>query len=106
VGVIKSVLREELENAIKMKKGYEEMLKKHSGGSFIQKTIRGNKYYYLAYREGRRVKFIYKGKTLSKKDKDELKKSKSMRKNYKDNIRKLNVRIRYLRRVLRGKEDV
>ena len=106
MGVIKGVLREELENSIRMKKEYEEALKSHPGGCFIQKEIRGHKYYYLAVRDGKRVRFIYKGKKLSKEEVEKLNKQKKLRKKYKELIKKLNNQIEYLRRALRGKEDV
>ncbi len=106
MGIIKGVLREELENSIKMKKDYEKALKLHPGGCFVQKQLRGHKYYYLAVRDGKMVKFIYKGKQLSKEDIKRLKDSKEMRKKYKELIKKLNKQIKYLRKVLRGKEDV
>lgn len=106
MGVIKGVLKEELENSIRMKKDYEKALKAHPGGCFIQKEIRGHKYYYLAVRDGKRVRFIYKGKKLSKEAIEKLSKQKKLRKKYKELIKKLNNQIKYLRRALRGKEDV
>lgn len=106
MGVIKSVLKEELENSIRMKKHYEKALKRYPGGSFLQKKIRGHKYYYLAIRDGKKVRFIYKGKKLSKHDIAELAKSKKMREKYKRLIQKLNKQIKYLRKSLHGKEDV
>lgn len=106
MGVIKSVLKEELENSLRLKKEYEKELRNYPGGSFIKKDINGHKYYYLAVRMGKKVKFIYKGKKLARKDIAELNKSKEMRKKYKQQIRKLRERISYLRRALSGKEDV
>jgi len=106
MGVIKGVLKEELENSIRLKDGYKKALKKYPGGSIVKKRIRGRDYYYLAFREGRKIKFVYKGKSLSKEFMAELKKSKDMRKKYKKLIQDLNRRIKYLKKVLNGKEDV
>lgn len=106
LGVIKWVLKEELENSIRLKRDYEKALKKYSGGSLIEKEIKGHKYYYLAYRDGKRVKFIYKGKKLLKEFIAEFKKSKQLRTKYKEMIRQLNKGIKYLRKSLNGKEDV
>ncbi len=106
MGVIKGVLKEELSSAKAMKKDYERALKKYPGGSFIRKEIRGHKYYYLAVREGDKVRFIYKGKKLSKSDWQDLKESREMRKKYKELIGKLHKRIIYLEKILRGKENV
>ncbi len=106
MGIIKGVLKEELENSIRMKKDYKKALKSHPGGCFVQKEIRGHKYYYLVVRDRKKVKFIYKGKRLSKEDIAKLEKSKRLRRKYKQLIQKLNKQIKYLRKSLRGKEDV
>ena len=106
MGIIKSVLKEELENSIKLKAQYEKVLVQYPGGSFIRKEIKGHKYYYLAVRKGKKVKFIYKGKKLCKNDIENLAESKKLRQKYKKLIQKLNKQIRYLRRSLRGKEAV
>ncbi|MDD5496222.1 MAG: hypothetical protein PHP46_03870 [Candidatus Omnitrophica bacterium] len=106
MGLIKGVLREELENSIRLKKRYEEELKSHPGGSLILKKIRGHSYYYLAFREGKRVRFIYKGKQLRKEFLEEFRKSKQLRLKYKQMIKQLSSRIKYLRKALRGKENV
>ena len=60
--VIKGVLEEELQNSLRMKKQYENAIKKLPRGSLVEKKIRGHKYYYLAIREKNKVKFVYKGK--------------------------------------------
>lgn len=106
MGVIKSVLKEELENSIRMKKNYEKALKSHPGGCFVQKEIRGHKYFYLAVRDGKKVRFIYKGKKVSKDEIAKLEKSKRLRNKYKELLQKLDRQIKYLRKSLRGKEDV
>ena len=106
MGIIKGVLKEELDNSIRLKKEYEKVLKKHPGGSLIKKSIKGRRYYYWAFRDGKKVKFIYKGKDVSKEAIAELEKSKELRVKYKKLIKQLNNRIKYLRKALRGKEDV
>ncbi|MBU1864117.1 MAG: hypothetical protein KKH94_10675 [Candidatus Omnitrophica bacterium] len=106
MGAIKDVLKEELANAIRIKKDYQRLLGVYKGGSFIRKEIRGHRYYYLAFRDRNGVRFVYKGKVLSKENRDELKKSCRLRKKYKELIKKLDRRIRYLRKVVNGKEDV
>ncbi|MBN1493983.1 MAG: hypothetical protein JW938_07540 [Candidatus Omnitrophica bacterium] len=106
MGAIKGVLKEELANSHKMIKDYERALKQFLGGSFVLKKIRGNNYYYLAVRDGSKVKFTYKGKKLSKEDQAALQQSRNMRKKYKQLIKKLNQRVKYLEKVLKGAEDV
>lgn len=106
MGLIKGVLREELENSRRLKSRYEKVLKAMPGGSMIEKQIKGHKYYYLAFREGKKVRFIYKGKKVSDHDLAEFKQSKDLRGKYKRMIRQLNNRIKYLGKALHGKEDV
>lgn len=106
MGVIKSILEEELENSLRMKEEYENVLKANPGGCIVQKEVKGNKYYYLAVRDGKRVRFIYKGKEISKEELAQLEKSRQLRKKYKALIQKLDKQIKYLRKALRGKEDV
>ena len=106
MGIIKGVLSEELENSSRLKRAYEEKILKIPGGSIVKKLIRGNAYYYIAFREGRKVRFVYKGKALSSEFREELKKSKDLKAKYRGQIHRINARIRYLRRVLHGKEDV
>jgi len=105
MGTIKDLLKEELDNSIRLRKDYKKELKKHVGGTIVIKEIRGHKYYYLAYRDAEKVKFIYKGKKLSQDDIGMLEESKRLRAKYKKLIQKLDKRIKYLERALHGKED-
>ncbi len=105
MGIIKDLLKEELDNSLRLKVDYKEELKKHPGGSMIVKEIKGRNYYYLAYRDAKKVKFIYKGKKVSKDDIGKLKESKNLRVKYKKLIQKLDKRIKYLKKALHGKED-
>jgi len=105
MGVIKDLLKEELENSLRLRKDYKDALKKHPGGSIIKKAIKGHIYYYVAFRDGKKVRFVYKGKKLSVEDLRKLKESKRLRIKYKNLINKLNKRAQYLKKVLHGKED-
>ena len=105
MGVIKDLLKEELDNCIRLKKDYKEELKKNPGGSIVEKKIKGYKYYYLDFRDGKKVKFHYKSKKISKEDSVKLKKSKKLKAKYKKLIQKLDKRIKYLKKALNGKED-
>lgn len=106
MGLIKGVLREELNNSLRLKDSYNKELKKRPGGSIVEKRIRGHKYYYVAFREGGKVRFLYKGKALSKEFLAEFEKSKRLRKKYKELVQQLNARIKYLKKALHGKENV
>jgi len=103
---IKDVLREELENSIRMKKGYEKKLSELPRGSLQKKIIKDNVYYYVAFREKGRVKFEYKGKEVSKKMQKEYEHAKKLRAEYRKNISQLKKQIKYLKGALRGKEPV
>ncbi len=106
MGFIKSVLSEELDNSLKMLEGYRNALKANKGGCLVKKRIRGRIYWYVAVREGRKVRFLYKGRKFSRQEMAELERVKNLRKKHKELIRDLNNRIKYLRKALRGKEDV
>jgi len=105
MGVIKGVLREELENSLQMKKNYKSEIAKLPKGSLVKKIIKGHEYYYLILRKEGKVKFVYKGK-ISKEELQRYKKAKASRQKYRGLLSKVKKQIRYLRSVLRGKEEV
>src|ERR1041385_2122867 len=104
-GVIKSVLKEELNNSIRMKKAYERELKKLPPGNVAIKKIREQYYAYQVQREGRRVRFRYKGK-VSKADWEKRGQAKEVRVKYRKLLSQAKKQIRYLKGALRGKEAV
>ena len=100
---IKGVLEEELQNSIRMKKQYEKVLGKLPKGSLVEKDIKGHKYYYLAVREGDKVKFEYKGKMSEQKRKQCLE-VKELRAKYRKNLSQLKKQISFLKRALNDKD--
>jgi hypothetical protein len=60
--VLSSVLREELERLIELRKYYARELSKLPIGCLIRKRINKRDYYYLNYREKRKQVFKYIGK--------------------------------------------
>ena len=104
--VIKSVLREELQNSLRMKKQYERELAKLPKGSLVKRTIKGHEYYYLIYRENGKFKSIYKGKSISKRELKRYQEAKELRAKYRKSLSKLKRQIRYLKGTLRGKEEI
>ncbi|OVE76679.1 hypothetical protein BVX98_05180 [bacterium F11] len=104
-GVIKGVLREELNNSIRMKKAYERELKKLPPGNISIKKIRGHYYSYRVQREGKRVRFFYIGKT-SKKAWEKHSEAKEVRAKYKKLLSQVKKQIRFLKGALRGKEAI
>ena len=104
-GVIKGVLAEELQNSLRMKKEYEEALRKLPKGCLAVRKIQGHEYYYLVKRIDKKVKYIYKGKISG----DEIKKydeAKVLRAKYRKLLSQVKKQIRFLRSSLRGKEAV
>ena len=104
--IIKGVLREELENSLRMKKRYEQELAKLPKGSLVKRLIKGNEYYYLVYREDGEVKSIYKGKSVPRKELLKYQQAKERRAKYRSALSQLKKQIRYLRGALRGKEEI
>ena len=105
MGVIKGVLKEELNNSLRMKKNYERELAKLPKGSLVKKKIKGHEYYYLQLREKGKVRFIYKGKIFSG-EIAKYKSAKEYRAKYRKALSQIKRQIRFLRSALRGKESV
>jgi len=104
--VIKSVLREELANSLRMKKQYERELEKLPKGSLVKRNIKGQEYYYLVYRENGKFKSVYKGKSVREKDLKKYQEAKNLRSKYRKALSQLKKQILYLKGVLRGKEEI
>jgi len=104
--VIKGVLKEELDNSLRMKKDYERELAKLPKGSLVKKNIKGHRYYYLVLRESGKVRFIYKGKVVSAEEIEKYKQAKEYRAKYRRMLSELNKQIKFLKGTLRGKKSV
>ena len=102
---IKGMLKEELQNSLRARRDYERAIARLPKGALVKKIIRGRPYYYLAVREGKRVRFAYKGK-LSEQDIRPYEEAKEYRGRYRKQISELNRQVRFLRRILRGPESV
>jgi hypothetical protein len=100
--VLKGVLAEELENSLQMRKRYSEALQKLPRGSLVEKNIGGRSYYYIAFREKKKVRFVYKGR-LSEAEVKRFKDAQKMRAKYRNLLREANQQIAFLKKVLRGK---
>jgi hypothetical protein len=103
--VIKGILKEELNNSLRMRKDYRRELAKLPKGSLVKKKIRGREYYYLVLRVKGAVKFIYKGK-LNADEIKSLERAKEYRARYRKLISELNKQIKFLKGTLRGKKPV
>jgi len=102
---IKSVLREELENSLRMKERYEEELAGLPRGSLVKRIIKGNQYYYLVYREDGKVRSDYKGKS-SPEEIAEYNAAKRKRAQYRKQLSKVKKQIRFLKGAVRGNESI
>ena len=102
---IKSVLREELENSLRMQERYEEELSRLPHGSLAKRIIKGNEYYYLVYREDGKVRSDYKGKS-SPEEIAEYAAAKGKRVQYRKQLSKVKKQVRFLRGALRGNESI
>jgi len=104
-GVIKGALYEELQNSLRMKKEYENAIKKLPSGCLSLKKIGKYEYCYIAKRIGKKVKFYYRGK-LSDSEKKKYEEAKKLRKKYRHLLSRVNKQIKYLKGALRGKEPI
>jgi len=104
--VIKSILREELENSRRMRQRYEQELARLPKGSLVKRNIKGNEYYYLIYRENGKFMSEYKGKSVPDQVLERYAEAKGLRSKYRKALSQLKKQIRYLEGVLRGKEEI
>lgn len=101
--IIKGVLEEELENAFRQEKAYLKVLSELPQGVLVKKSIKGHDYYYLIYREDKKVKFLYKGK-LSEEEVAKYEEIKKIRSKYKKLLSEVRKQIRFLKRALNARE--
>lgn len=104
MGVIKGVLKEELENSRDMLESYQREIAKIKG-CLVRKKIGKRYYYYLVKRQGNKVRFIYKG-PISQEIKNTYAKQRKMLNKYKKLMLQVKNQIKFIRRALRGKEAV
>ncbi len=102
MGVIKGVLKEELENSRDMLKSYQREIAKIKG-CLIRKKIGKRYYYYLVKRQGKKVKFVYKG-PISEEIKEAYAEQRKRLNKYKKLLLQVRNQIKFIRRALRGKE--
>jgi|SRR3989339_287832 len=104
MGVIKGVLKEELGNSRRMLKRYRQEIAKIKG-VLVRKKIGNKYYYYIAKRQGRRVKFIYQGAASPAIKKSYLARKKQLHQ-YKKLLLQVKGQIKFLGKALRGKETI
>lgn len=99
--VIKGVLQEELRNSRRMRRRYQQALRKLGKGSLSLRMIRGHRYYYRAVYEKGRMCFRYLGK-LSPPAIAQWRERERQRKRYRRLLREVKRQIAFLERMLRG----
>jgi hypothetical protein len=102
---IKAVLREELANSQRMQVGYERALVALPKGSLVRRIIKGHSYYYLVFREGDKVRSVYKG-ILPKEEVVKYREITERRARYRRLLSKVRKQVRFLKGVLRGQESI
>ena len=102
---IKDMLNEELKNSIQIRKDYELALKDIPKGSLVRKVISGREYFYLAFRDGKKVKFDYIGK-LDKQEILKYQEAKEYRNRYRNKLSEIDKQIKFIKKALRGKDSV
>lgn len=105
MGVIKGVLKEELNNSLRMKRAYEKELARIPRGTIVKKRVKGHEYCYLLTREKGKVKQAYKGK-LSADEISKYKRAREYRSKYRQLLSKVKKQIKFLQGTLRGKESI
>ena len=103
---IKELLKEELANSLRMERDYLRALAELPRGSLVRKIIGKQAYYYLAFREGPRVRFLYKGRKFSEQEIARLREAKRLRVQYRSLLSDVRKQIRFLRRALRARQAV
>jgi len=104
MGVIKGVLKEELVNSLELVNRYKEEIAKIKG-CLVRKKIGKHYYYYLAKRQGKKIKFIYKG-PISKEIRKVHSQQRKILNKYKKLLRKSKRQVTFIKRALRGKEAI
>jgi hypothetical protein len=103
---IKELLKEELDNSLRMEQDYQRELAKLPRGSIVKKLIGGRIYFYLAYREKDRVRFQYLGRKMDDREIDKYSAAKKSRSQYRNLLSNVRLQIKFLRRVIRAKQAV
>lgn len=101
---IKELLREELDNSLRMERDYRRELARLPRGSVVKKVIRGHVYFYVAFREKERVRFLYKGREMDAKEVAKYHDAKRYRVQYRSLLSDARKQIKFLRKALRARQ--
>lgn len=98
--IVKGILKEELQRVKALKKQYEGKIAQCPPGYLLERKKQGQKYYYLSYREGERIRQEYLGKLSDKELKDYQNKMK-LKKLLRQQLKEVKDNIRYLEKIIK-----
>jgi hypothetical protein len=101
---IREILEEELENSLRMERGYSARLDQLPKGSLVKRVRNQREYYYIVYRKDGKVCLDYVGKCASEKMKEEYREAKKKRAQYRRLRSQVRQQIKFIKRALRGKQ--
>lgn len=102
---IKELLKEELGNSLRMERDYSRALSRLPRGSLVRKVVAGHAYHYLAFREGKRVRFQYQGKADEKRD-EKYRESRKNRVQYRRLLAQVRAQIKFLKKAVHAKPAI
>ena len=103
---IKELLKEELGNSLRMARDYQRELAKLPRGCIVKKRIGRHAYFYVAFREKERVRFLYKGRKMDEQELAKYREAKLFRVRYRKLLSDVRQQIKFLRKALRAKQTV
>ncbi len=101
--IIKSILEGELRKSLQKQAEFEKTLAALPRGVLVKKFVKGYQYFFLMMREGKKVRFEYKGKLFARDIKfyDNARKERAT---YRKLLREVKKQIAFLRKTLKGKD--
>lgn len=98
--MVNKALANELQEVVEKKNKFENALKDLPAGCLAVRKIRGNDYYYLVKRVGKKVQYIYKGK-VTEMEKKKYQEIKEQREKYRATIAKMKKQIKFLNTMIK-----
>jgi hypothetical protein len=102
---IQEVIKDELENSLRMQTDYVQALERLPKGNLIKKTIKGHHYWYLQIRDGQKVRFDYVKKPSAAMIRT-YQKAKEDRGRYRSLLSQVRKQIKQLERMLRSGQSI
>jgi len=103
MGIIRGILKEELERLEELSVFYKKKISEYPQGSISVKERSGKRYIYLAHREDKKIVFDYIGKDIPEVRKT-IKEELQQRREYQAKLRQVKENLKEVERALRGKK--